>query len=184
MADYDRFIPRAQADKDGLYINGDPRRRKTEAGAAMAGTPYGVYWHGFVTGLGIPCQRPPYGFLTAVDLKTGKAIWRRALGDASNSGPLGYALGLPLQLGAPNIGGSLVTRGGVIFIGATQDKHFRAIDEATGKTLLDVALPAGGHATPMTYLGRDGKQYVLIAAGGQPGFGTGVGDSFIAWRLP
>ena len=73
MADYDRFIPRAQADKDGLYINGDPRRRKTEAGAAMAGTPYGVYWHGFVTGLGIPCQRPPYGFLTAVDLKTGKA---------------------------------------------------------------------------------------------------------------
>jgi quinoprotein glucose dehydrogenase len=184
MADYDRFIPRSQADAEGLYINGDPRRRKTEPGAAMAGTPYGVHWHGFVTGLGIPCQRPPYGFLTAVDLKTGKAIWQRTLGDASNSGPMGYPLGLPFRLGAPNIGGSLVTRGGVIFIGATQDKHFRAIDEATGKTLLDVALPAGGHATPMTYMGRDGKQYVLLAAGGQPGFGTGVGDSFIAWRLP
>lgn len=184
MADYDRFIPRAQANAEGLYINGDPRRRKTEPGAAMAGTPYGVHWHGFVTELGIPCQRPPYGFLTAVDLKTGKAIWQRTLGDASNSGPLGHPLGLPFRLGAPNIGGSLVTRGGVIFIGATQDKHFRAIDEATGKTLWDVALPAGGHATPMTYLGRDGKQYVLIAAGGQPGFGTGVDDSFIAWRLP
>jgi quinoprotein glucose dehydrogenase len=184
MADYDRFIPRTQADAEGLYINGDPRRRKTEPGAAMAGTPYGVHWHGFVTELGIPCQRPPYGFLTAVDLKTGKPIWQRTLGDASNSGPLGHPLGLPFRLGAPNIGGSLVTRGGVIFIGATQDKHFRAIDEATGKTLWDVALQAGGHATPMTYLGRDGKQYVLIAAGGQPGFGTGVGDSFIAWRLP
>ena len=184
MADYDRFIPRAQADKDGLYINGDPRRRKTEAGAAMAGTPYGVYWHGFVNGTGVPCQRPPYGYLTTVDLKTGKAIWQRTLGDASNSGPWNQPLGLPFRLGAPNIGGSLVTRGGVIFIGATQDMHFRAIDEATGKTLWDVKLPAGGHATPMTYLGADGKQYVLIAAGGQPSFGTGLGDSFIAYRLP
>lgn len=184
MADYDRFIPRAQADAEGLYINGDPRRRKTEAGAAMAGTPYGVYWHGFITQAGIPCQRPPYGFLTAVDLKTGKPIWQRTLGDASNSGPWNHPLGLPFRLGAPNIGGSLVTRGGVIFIGATQDKHFRAIDEATGRTLWDVTLPAGGHASPMTYLGRDGKQYVLIAAGGQPSFGTGLGDSFIAYRLP
>jgi quinoprotein glucose dehydrogenase len=183
MADYDRFIPRAQADAEGLYINGDPRRRKTEPGAAMAGTPYGVHWHGFVTELGIPCQRPPYGFLTAVDLKTGKPIWQRTLGDASNSGPLGHSLGLPFRLGAPNIGGSLVTRGGVIFIGATQDKHFRAIDEATGKTLWDVALQAGGHATPMTYLGADARQYVLIAAGGSGGFGTGESDSLIAYRL-
>jgi quinoprotein glucose dehydrogenase len=184
MADYDRFIPRAQADADGLYINGDPRRRKTPPGAAMAGTPYGVYWHGFVNGTGIPCQRPPYGFITAVDLKTGKAIWQHTFGTASNSGPWNHPLGLPFRLGAPNIGGSLVTRGGVIFIGASQDQHFRAIDEATGKTLWDVKLSAGGHANPMTYLGRDGKQYVLIAAGGQPSFGTGLGDSFIAYRLP
>jgi quinoprotein glucose dehydrogenase len=183
MADYDRFIPRAEADAEGLYVVGDPRRRKTSPGAAMAGTPYGVHWTGFLTPLDIPCQRPPYGFLTAVDLKTRKILWQRVFGDASNSGPFGIALGLPLPLGAPNIGGSIVTRGGVIFIGASQDKHFRAVDEATGKVLWQVTLPAGGHATPMTYLGRDGNQYVLIAAGGQPSFGTGIGDSFIAYRL-
>jgi quinoprotein glucose dehydrogenase len=183
MADHDRFIPRSEADAEGLYINGDPRRRKTAPGAAMAGTPYGVHWTGFLTPLGIPCQRPPYGYLTAVDLKTQKVLWQQVFGDASNSGPFGIAMGLPLPLGAPNIGGSIVTRGGVIFIGASQDKHFRAVDEASGKTLWQVALKAGAHATPMTYLGRDGKQYVLVAAGGQPGFGTGTDDSFIAYRL-
>ena len=183
MADYDRFIPRAQADAEGLFINGDPRRRKTQPGAAMAGTPYGVHWSGFITGLGIPCQRPPYGFLSAVDLKSRKILWQQTLGDASNSGPFGIALHLPLALGAPNIGGSIVTRGGVIFIAATQDKHFRAVDEASGNVLWDKALPAGGHATPMTYLGRDGRQYVLIAAGGSAPFGTGESDSFIAYRL-
>ena len=99
MADYDRFIPRAQADAEGLYINGDPRRRPTDPGAAMAGTPYGVHWHGFVTGLGIPCQRPPYGFLTAVDLKTGKPIWQHTLGDASNSGPLEPSAGPAVPAG-------------------------------------------------------------------------------------
>jgi quinoprotein glucose dehydrogenase len=86
-------------------------------------------------------------------------------------------------LGTPNIGGSVVTRGGVIFIAATQDKYFRAVDESTGKTLWETHLPAGGHATPMTYLGADGQQYVLIAAGGSGGFGTGSSDSLIAYRL-
>jgi quinoprotein glucose dehydrogenase len=183
MADYDRFIPRAQADQEGMYVNGDPRKRKTPPGAAMEGTPYGVHWSAFLTPLGIPCQRPPYGYLTAVDLKTQKVLWQHPLGNASNSGPFGVALHLPFQLGAPNIGGSVVTAGGVIFIGATQDKYFRAVDEKTGKVLWEVQLPAGGQATPMTYLGKDGKQYVLITAGGAPSFGTGTSDSFIAYRL-
>jgi quinoprotein glucose dehydrogenase len=183
MADYDRFITRAAADKEHLFISGDPRRGKTAPGAAMEGTPYGVHWHGFLTGLGIPCQRPPYGFLTAVDLKSGNALWQHTLGNASNSGPFGIPLHLPLPLGTPNIGGSIVTKGGVIFIAATQDKYFRAVDEKTGKVLWEVQLPAGGHATPMTYLGRDGRQYVLINAGGSTSFGTGSSDAFIAYRL-
>jgi quinoprotein glucose dehydrogenase len=149
----------------------------------MEGTPYGVHWTAFLTPLGIPCQRPPYGYLTAVDLKSQKVLWQHTLGNASNSGPFGVALHLPFQLGAPNIGGSVVTGGGVIFIGATQDKYFRAVDEQTGKVLWEVQLPAGGQATPMTYLGKDGKQYVLITAGGSRDFGTGVSDSFIAYRL-
>jgi quinoprotein glucose dehydrogenase len=186
MADWDELIPRAEADKEELYVRDRPRSPgapRLQPGAAMAGTPYAIHWRAFLTGLGIPCQRPPYGYLTAVDLKTRKVLWRRTLGDASNSGPFGIPLHLPLPLGAPNIGGSMVTKGGVIFIGATQDKYFRAIDEASGKTMWEVKLPAGGHATPMTYRGRDGKQYVLIEAGGSPGFGTGRADDFIAYRL-
>ena len=187
MADWDELISRDQADQEHLFTTRDPRKRDAPKppyrGAAMEGTPYGLHFDGFRTSLGIPCQRPPYGFLTAVDMKTQKVIWQRSLGNASNSGPFGLALGLPFRLGAPNIGGSMVTAGGVIFIGATQDKYFRAIDEATGRTLWNVKLPAGGHANPMSYLGRDGKQYVLIAAGGATDFKTGVGDSFIAYRL-
>lgn len=186
MADWDELITRAQADKEQLFARDGTRpgyQPHGAPGAAMAGTPYGVHWRAFTTGLGIPCQRPPYGFLTAVSLRTRKIVWQHALGDASNSGPLGLALGLPFTLGAPNIGGSIVTAGGVVFIGATQDKYFRAIAEADGRTLWRDRLPAGGHATPMTYLGRDKRQYVVIAAGGNGSFGTGADDSLIAYRL-
>jgi quinoprotein glucose dehydrogenase len=186
MADWDEFIPREQADKEGLYPR-DGKQRGFRAhgapGAAMEGTPYGVHWHAFLTGLGIPCQKPGYGFLSAVDLKTRKILWQRRFGDAWNSGPFGIALHLPIPLGAPNIGGSLVTGGGLVFIGASQDKSFRAIDEFNGHTVWKIRLPAGGHATPMTYKGHDGQQYVVIAAGGNPSFGTGLADALIAYRL-
>jgi quinoprotein glucose dehydrogenase len=186
MADYDELISRQQADAEHLFAKNDPRKgmsKPLHRGAAMAGTPYGAHLGAFLTGLGIPCQRPPYGFLSAIDLKTRKILWQRSIGDASNSGPFGLALGLPFQLGTPNIGSSLVTGGGLIFIAATQDKYFRAIDERDGRLLWRVRLPAGGHATPVTYLGRDGYQYVLIAAGGNPAFNTGSGDSLVAYRL-
>jgi quinoprotein glucose dehydrogenase len=187
MADWDELVSREQADREHLFTSRDPRSkgapRPPYRGAAMEGTPYGLHFDGFRTWLGIPCQRPPYGYLTAVDLPSGKVVWQKPLGNASNSGPWGIPFGLPFLLGTPNIGGSIVTRGGVIFIGATQDQYFRAVEEASGKVLWEVKLPAGGHATPMTYLGRDGKQYVLIAAGGQGSFGTGTGDSLIAYRL-
>jgi quinoprotein glucose dehydrogenase len=186
MADWDELVSRGQADAESLFTSRDPRSigaKPATRGAAMEGTPYGLHFDAFLNPLGIPCQRPPYGFLTAVDLKSGKVIWQHTLGDASNSGPFGIGLGLPLPLGVPNIGGSIVTGGGVIFIGATEDGKFRAIDEASGKVVWQVKLPAGGHATPMTYLGRDGKQYVLINAGGSGSFRTGDGDGFIAYRL-
>jgi quinoprotein glucose dehydrogenase len=187
MADWDELISREQADRENLFTSRDPRSadapRPPYRGAAMEGTPYGLHFDGFLTPLGIPCQRPPYGYLAAVDLKSQKLLWQHPLGNASNSGPFGMTLGLPFRLGTPNIGGSVVTAGGVIFIAATQDKYFRAIDENTGKTLWETRLPAGGHATPMTYMGKDGRQYVLIAAGGSSGFGTGSSDSLIAYRL-
>jgi len=187
MADWDELISRDQADREHLFTSRDPRSknapRSPYRGAAMEGTPYGLHFDAFLNPLGIPCQRPPYGYLAAVDLKTGNTVWKNPLGNASNSGPLGIPLHLPFRLGTPNIGGSIVTRGGVIFIGATQDGYFRAVDEANGNVLWEVKLPAGGHATPMTYQGADGNQYVLIAAGGQSSFGTGKGDGLIAYRL-
>ena len=188
MADWDEMVPRERADRENIFPRATPRARanpyKGSNAGAMEGTPYAIKFTGFLTPyLEIPCQRPPYGYLTAVELKTRKVLWHKPFGDASNSGPFRTALGLPFALGAPNIGGSIVTAGGVIFIGASQDGKFRAIDEASGKELWKVKLPAGGHATPMTYLGRDGRQYVLIAAGGNGGFRTGVSDSIVAYRL-
>ncbi|MES1203467.1 MAG: membrane-bound PQQ-dependent dehydrogenase, glucose/quinate/shikimate family [Pseudomonadota bacterium] len=185
MADYDQLIPRAQADAEGLVPRMGPPKPgapRPPPGAAMAGTPYAVHWKGFLTPLDVPCQRPPYGMLTAVDLKTRKVIWARPLGDSRNSGPWGVPTLLPIPLGAPNIGGSIVTGGGLIFIAATQDEMFRAIDLASGKTVWQVRLPAAGNATPMTYKGADGRQYVLIAAGGQS-IRTKPGDAFVAFRL-
>ena len=182
LADYDALITRAEADREHLKPESNPLGENAP-GAAMQGTPYGVHWSAFLTDLQVPCQRPPYGFLTAVDLKTRKILWQRTIGNAANSGPFGMATHLPLPLGSPNIGGSIVTGGGVIFIAATQDQYFRAVDERSGKVLWATRLPAGGHATPMTYMGRDGHQYVLIAAGGNLSMQTTLGDSFIAYRL-
>jgi membrane-bound PQQ-dependent dehydrogenase (glucose/quinate/shikimate family) len=181
MANYNTLISRAEADKRGIRAKVDPKG-KYAPGAAMEGTPYAVEWSPFMSGLEMPCQEPPFGYLTAIDLKTRKIVWNRTLGDARNSGPLSTPLGLPLPLGAPNIGGSLTTASGLIFIGATQDEMFRAIDTRTGKVLWQQKLPASGHAAPMSYRGRDGRQYVLIAAGGRSLRDKG-GDHFIAYRL-
>ncbi len=187
MADFDALLTRDQADAEYLFTKRDPRSkgapRPPYRGAAMEGTPYGLHFDAFRTALGIPCQRPPYGYLSAVELKSGKLLWQHPLGNASNSGPFGIALHLPWTLGTPNIGGSIVSAGGVIFISATQYQYFRAIDEKTGAILWEERLPAGGQATPMTYRGADGSQYVLIAAGGNAPFGTQTGDDFIAYRL-
>ena len=189
MADWDEMVPRDRADAEHLFTSRDPRSRTLPKphfegqAAAMEGTPYAIHFKGFLNPLDIPCQRPPYGYLTAVDMKSGQVIWQHTLGDASNSGPFKIGLGLPFNLGVPNIGGSIVTGGGVVFIGATEDGKFRAVDEATGKTLWEIKLPAGGHAVPMTYRAADGKQYVLINAGGSGSFRTGNGDGFIAYRL-
>ncbi|MFA6116759.1 MAG: membrane-bound PQQ-dependent dehydrogenase, glucose/quinate/shikimate family [Sphingomonas sp.] len=181
MADRDELITRAQARAEGLVVKSDPKTHSAP-GAPMEGTPYAIHWGPFMSGLQVPCQRPPYGYLTAIDLKTRKILWMRTLGDSRNSGPWGFGLGLPLPLGAPNIGGSIATASGLIFIAATQDEMFRAVDTGTGKILWQDKLPVSGHATPMSYRGRDGHQYVVIAAGGGS-LRDRPGDYFIAYRL-
>jgi len=143
---------------------------------ADSGTPSGRFWDTNQ----YPCQKPPWGFLTAIDLDKGEFRWRSVLGVVDAL----IARGIP-PTGAPNIGGSIVTAGGLVFIGATNDSRFRAFDKDTGKELWVTKLPASGHATPMTFMGRHtGKQYVVIAAGGGNKYNEDFSDSLVAFSLP
>ncbi len=126
-----------------------------------------------------PCQKPPWGLLTAVNINSGEIAWRVPLGITEQLEAKGIH-----KTGALNLGGSIVTKGGLVFIGATNDSRFRAFDSKTGKELWSTVLDASGHATPITYLGKDGRQYVAIAAGGGGSFGSKPGDSLIAFALP
>jgi quinoprotein glucose dehydrogenase len=109
---------------------------------------------------GYPCSAPPWGELMAIDAATGKFIWREPLGELKEL----TAKGIPIT-GTNNSGGSVATAGGVLFIGASQDKMFRAFDSKTGKVLWSTQLPANAGATPAVYLGKDGKEYVSIISG-------------------
>jgi quinoprotein glucose dehydrogenase len=127
-----------------------------------------------------PCQKPPWGHLTAIDLDRGEFRWRSVLGVIDEL----VAKGLP-PTGTSNLGGTIVTAGGLVFIGATNDSRFRAFDKETGKELWVTKLPASAHATPMTFLGRkSGKQYVVVAAGGGNKYTEGVSDTLVAFSLP
>ena len=125
-----------------------------------------------------PCQKPPWGLLTAVNMNSGDIAWRVPLGITEELEAKGVH-----NTGAPNIGGSIATAGGLVFIGATNDSRFRAFDSHTGRELWSVKIDASGHATPVTYMGRDHRQYVVIAAGGGGFFGGKPGDSLIAFAL-
>ena len=146
----------------------------------MEGTPYAVRTERpFLSPLGIPCNAPPWGRLTAIDLKTKKILWQRPLGTTADHAPLG----IPVP-GVFNQGGAMITKGGLIFIGATMDNYLRAFDLKSGKEMWKGRLPAGGQAMPMSYISpRSGKQYVVIAAGGHAFMKTTVGDYVVAYSL-
>jgi len=148
--------------------------------APQTGTPYAMRRDLLRTRSGVLCNAPPWGTLSAVDLSSGKVRWQVPLGTIPN---LARVPGSSAW-GSPNLGGSIVTAGGLVFIAAAMDQYFRAFDVETGKELWKSTLPAGGQATPMTYAGRDGKQYVVIAAGGHGRLGTTLGDYVIAFALP
>jgi len=182
VANYDVLIPRQAAEAAGLKPAGFGGRYGQRA---QVGTPYAVSNPAFLSRLGVPCQSPPYGTLSAVNLVTGKLVWTRWLGTARDSGPLGIPSMLPLPLGTPNIGGSLSTRSGLVFIGASQDRYLRAYQADTGQLLWKARLPAGAQATPMTYVSvASGRQFVLIAAGGSNTLETRQGDYILAFALP
>ena len=151
----------------------------------MEDTPYVARIRPFVSPLAVPCNEPPWGHLAAIDLLTGRRIWDRTIGTARDSGPLGLATHLPLPIGTPTQGGPITTASGLTFIAATADNYLRAFDSQTGEELWRGRLPAGGQATPMTYLSRaSGRQFVLISAGGHGGMRTTRGDYLVAFALP
>ncbi|MFK0331947.1 glucose/quinate/shikimate family membrane-bound PQQ-dependent dehydrogenase [Rhizobium sp. NPDC090275] len=150
----------------------------------MKGTPYAVDKNRFLSALGIPCQAPPFGSLTAIDMKTQKIAWQVPVGTVEDTGPLGIKMGLPIPIGMPTLGGTLATQGGLIFIAGTQDFYLRAFSTATGKEVWKARLPVGSQGGPMTYKSpKTGKQYVIISAGGARQSDL-RGDYVIAYALP
>ncbi|WP_313760364.1 glucose/quinate/shikimate family membrane-bound PQQ-dependent dehydrogenase [Rhizobium sp.] len=150
----------------------------------MKGTPYAVDKNRFLSALGIPCQAPPFGSLTAIDIKTQKIAWQVPVGTVEDTGPLGIKMGLPIPIGMPTLGGTLATQGGLIFIAGTQDFYLRAFSTATGKEVWKARLPVGSQGGPMTYKSpKTGKQYVIISAGGARQSDI-RGDYVIAYALP
>ena len=138
----------------------------------MNGTPYVMRRRLFLSPGGMPCTKPPFGSLVGVNLSTGAIKW---------SVPLGQLGDGATPTGSPNLGGAIITASGIVFIGATLDRAFRAFDVETGRELWRTSLPAGARASPMTYE-AGGRQYVVIAAGGGGRFGDG--DAIVAFALP
>ena len=152
---------------------------------AQAGTGWSAQTGPFISPIGVPCTQPPFAEVAAVDLATRQVLWRKPLGTAAESGPFGLRSMLPIPMGVPAVGGSMVTRSGLMFIAASQDRIFRAFDTQTGRILWQYRLPAAGHANPMSYRSaKSGRQFVLVPASGHPQLQDGAGDYLIAFALP
>jgi quinoprotein glucose dehydrogenase len=170
-----KLVPRADLKAARAATTGD--RLSGEFGT-QSGTPYAMYREILASPSRLPCNAPPWGTLAAIDLVSGAKRWEVPLGAFELPGG-----GDPI-LGSPNLGGPMVTAGGLVFIAAAMDGYLRAFDVESGAELWKSKLPAGGQATPMTFGLPNGKQYVVIAAGGHGKLGTPLGDSVVAFALP
>jgi quinoprotein glucose dehydrogenase len=138
--------------------------------------PIGRFWN---LETRVPCSAPPFGELVAVDINTATIKWRVPLGVFDDLKARGFA-----ATGTPNMGGTIATAEGLLFVGGTIDKRFRAFDADTGALVWETTLEASAHATPMTFLGRDRRQYVVIAAGGGGILRSEPGSKIVAFALP
>jgi quinoprotein glucose dehydrogenase len=168
-----RLLPRKEFD--------DPRRRREDGEYGPQGdAPYGMFRQFLVSPSGFPCSPPPWGQLVALDVNTESILWQVPLGSMQGFG----GATVSVAPGSVNLGGPIITAGGLAFIGGAVDRYLRAFDVENGKELWKGALPAGGHATPMTYRAPNGKQYVVIAAGGHPKISEEpLSDTLVAFAL-
>jgi quinoprotein glucose dehydrogenase len=178
LAFVSRLIPRE--DETTLYVHKNRPPTALPALNENFGAPFAVELRPFTSVLGLPCQEPPWGYVSAADLTTGRVIWQHKNGTVRDRAPIP----LPFRMGVPNLGGPLVTAGGVAFLSGTLDYYVRAYDVSNGDQIWEARLPAGGQATPMSYTGADGRQYLLVIAGGHGSLGTKTGDYVIAYALP
>jgi quinoprotein glucose dehydrogenase len=171
-----KLIPRDDFAKTRLSASNN--RLRGEFGP-QRGTPFGMYREPLLGPSGAPCNAPPWGALTAVDLSTGGVRWEVPLGTIPQLAMIPDSA----RWGSLNLGGSIVTAGGLVFIAAAMDTCLRAFDVETGKEVWKAELPASAQATPMTYQ-AGGKQFIIICAGGHGKLGTKRGDSVVAFALP
>jgi quinoprotein glucose dehydrogenase len=178
LAFVSKLVPRSD-DKALMVQDQGPPKGSLPALNENFGAPFAAKLSPFVSPLGIPCQAPPWGYVAGVDLRTGRVAWQHRNGTVRDLSPLP----LPFRMGVPNLGGPITTAGGVAFLSGTLDNYVRGYEVASGRELWRSRLPAGGQATPMTYTGADGRQYLVVVAGGHGSTGTKAGDSVIAYAL-
>jgi quinate dehydrogenase (quinone) len=170
--------------KDAKAAGGGEALNTGMGAVPLKGTPYAVNKNRFLSVAGIPCQAPPFGTLTAIDMKTRKIAWQVPVGTVQDTGPLGIKMHMQLPIGMPTLGGTLSTQGGLIFIAGTQDYYLRAFNSANGEEAWKARLPVGSQGGPMTFVSpKTGKQYIVITAGGARQ-SADRGDYVIAYALP
>ena len=163
-----------------FLFDAEQNRERTQTAATNAEQQYRYVHNGWTVLTdkeGYPGVKPPWGTLNAIDLNKGELLWKVPLGEY----PELVKRGIPAT-GTQNLGGAVVTAGGLVIIAATFDEKLRIFDKHTGKLLWEYKLPAGGYATPATYM-LNGKLYIVIAAGGGGKVGSLSGDAYVAFRL-
>lgn len=173
------MVPRAKVEDRPVGSGG---ARPDQAVAPHSGTPYGVKRPMWLSVLGVPCIAPPWGFIAATHVDTGELVWSKPLGTGFDTGPVGIPTRLKVPIGTPNLGGPLVTAGGLTFIAAAQDNFVRAFETANGRLVWQARLPAGGQAGPMSYWHK-GRQYIAITATGHARLETKLGDFLKVYAL-
>lgn len=177
-----RLIPRDEFRRQDPNYQGPPHSELSP----QFGLPFANSVINFMSPIGVPCLEPPWGTITAVDLNSGQMVWQQPAGTSQDVTFPGIGLqpGIGFYVGMPALGGPITTGGGLTFHGGTQDYYLRAYDTDTGRLLWRGRLPTGAQSTPMTYVGADGRQYVVVSAGGARYNPNDWGDYIVAFALP